>query len=88
MSMPSSNEQAAAEFMQDELRRLHEEYHPQRRSGEFTICEYGQAQDPPLDERTAQNNLSYYTRIGRVIRVKDKRFIDGRLRTVYKLVTV
>jgi hypothetical protein len=82
----SSDEQAAADYMADALRQLHESTHPLRQPGEFTIAEFAAAQIPPIGIQQADNELRRMLRVGRVEK-PPKRFIDSRLISVYKLVS-
>jgi hypothetical protein len=67
-----------------ELRRLHESSHPARQEGEFSIQEYADAQVPPLLMNTAMAELDFLAKRGKVIKGEGLRFIDGRMRVVYK----
>lgn len=68
----------------DELRRLHESSHPARQEGEFTIPEYAQAQDPPLDITTATAELDFLSKRGKIIKGDGLRYIASHMRVVYK----
>ena len=82
MTMPLSNETEAAEFMRSEMRRLHEETHPERQEGEFTAQEYADANALTYDR--ASDELEYMVRVGKIIK-SPKRYIRSHLQVVYKI---
>jgi hypothetical protein len=65
------------------LRQLHEESHPEKQPGEFTISEYANAQIPPLARKIAARELDYMVNAGKLEK-PPKRYIDGRLTVVYR----
>lgn len=73
------------EELQAELRRLHDHTHKPRQPGEFTISDYAKTND--LDAKTASNQLNWLEMEGLVERPdgeNNKRFIEGRMRSVFR----
>jgi hypothetical protein len=70
--------------MMDELHRLHEETHPPRQPGEFTIAEYAKINN--MDVGKAGAELRFMAEVGKIEKISEKRFIDSNLRTVYKMI--
>ena len=84
MTFPLSNDdQAAAEFLRSELRRIDAENYPKRQEGEFTITEYADAND--INTKTASYRLESLKKAG-ILQRPPKRVIDGKLQIVYKRV--
>jgi hypothetical protein len=79
----SSDEQAADDYLADALIQLHETTHPKRQPGEFCVAEYAAANK--MDLQQADNELRRMVRSGKVTKA-GQRFIDERMRSVYKLV--
>lgn len=69
----------------EELRAFHADHHPEKKPGEFTAEDYAKA-NPPMTNTQADKFIAYQIRAGRMERVEGKRFVDGSLRTVYRLV--
>ena len=63
------------------LRQLHEENHPQRQPGEFTIAEY--AEENGLTEKQAAAEMKYMLNNGKIERPPE-RYIDSHIKIVYK----
>jgi hypothetical protein len=79
----NQNIEFSMEDLQLELRRLHEEGHPTRQEGEFTIEEYYNAnKDKFKSIQQAENELDEMNRRGRIDK-HPKRYINGRLRIVF-----
>lgn len=67
------------------LRHLHDDSHPERQEGEFTIDEYWVANKERIPSRTkAERELQYLCRAGKIIK-PPHRFIDKKMTVVYKL---
>lgn len=69
--------------LEKELRKLYLDTHPEREKGEFTISEYAKVNH--LTMQQAENDLEYKTRQGHLIKNPEKKYIDFKLRTVYKM---
>ena len=69
--------------MEDELRAIYSEFRKEREPGEFTIPEFAEANGIP--NKAAENFICRGVIIG-LFTKREKIFIDGRFRTVYKKV--
>lgn len=68
------------------LRILHDDTHPMRQPGEFTIMEYWAANRDKLSSRErAEKELQYLWRSGKILK-PPHRFIDKKMTVVYKMI--